>query len=216
MKFIGYFMMIFILLGSLVSCTSFLPGRSYLSQMEDTSDDYFKPNKDFPVVAGDNGRYWYSDSERKDRTPASEYDERLERESDAMRSQLERLEAALPENEQNLYNSVRGHLPTDSEKIYYLELPSKSERLAYAESKGLETQTKRYGDNWENRLATRQSEVMLGMSKEEVMSSAGRPARVEVAGNPRNENERWQYSVGNTDKYIYFEGGKVEGWSSAP
>jgi hypothetical protein len=44
------------------------------------------------------------------------------------------------------------------------------------------------------------------------MNTFGRPTRVEVAGNPSYENERWLYSVNGATKYIYFESGRVEGW----
>ena len=62
MKMFGYFIMSFILLSSLISCTAFMPNRSYLSEMEQESDSsFFRPEKDFPVMAGDNGRYWYTE-----------------------------------------------------------------------------------------------------------------------------------------------------------
>lgn len=214
MKMFGYFMMSFILLSSLISCTAFMPSRSYLSEMEQESDSsFFRPEKDFPVMAGDNGRYWYTEKERQARTPASDYENRRSREDEAIRMQRENLEAALPEEEQAFYSSFKTRFTTDSEKIFFLELPP-SERQNYVESKGWTGSKDVLNNAWETRLATRQSEIMMGMTKQEVMESAGQPDRVEVAGNPRYENERWIYSVEGRSKYIYFESGRVGGWES--
>jgi hypothetical protein len=51
------------------------------------------------------------------------------------------------------------------------------------------------------------------MSKDDVSSSWGKPMRRDVAGNPSQGNERWSYYRNGVLKYIYFAGGKVEGWS---
>lgn len=217
MKFLGYSLTIFILLSSLVSCTGLMPGRSYISQMSEESEGgIFEPYKDFPVVGGDNGRYWYTEHERKARTPASFQEHKQELEFDAMKSQLTHLESTLPSEEQVFYNEIKDKMKTDSEKIYYLELPNAEERISYADLKGWNKSPEKYNADWEKRLATRQTEISLGMTKQEVMDSAGRPERVEIAGNPRNENERWIYSVAGDTKFIYFEAGRVEGWSSDP
>jgi hypothetical protein len=191
-----------------------MPGRSYLAEMEQESDNgFFKPNKDFPVMAGDNGRYWYTDQERKARTPASDYEQRRDRESESIRMHRERLEASLPEEDQALYTQVQNKFTTDSEKIFFLELPYE-ERLGYIESRGWGRSIDPLNAAWENRLATRQKEIMMGMTKQEVIESAGRPDKVEIAGNPRYENERWAYSIDGSTKYIYFESGRVGGWES--
>jgi hypothetical protein len=50
------------------------------------------------------------------------------------------------------------------------------------------------------------------MKKGQVMASIGRPSKVEVAGNPQDENERWLYHMNGASKYIYFESGEVQGW----
>lgn len=216
MKIFNFFVTVFILLSSFVSCTAFMSGRSYLSEMENESDaGFFTPNKDFPVMAGDNGRYWYTESERRARTPASEYDQLKERESNAIKEQRARLEASLPEEEQSLYSSVQNRLSTDSEKIYFLELPSRDKR-DYIEARGWGRSNDKLNTAWENRLATRQKEVMMGMTKDEVMETVGSPVKVEVAGNPQNQNERWMYVTDNQQKYIYFESGRVGGWGTRP
>ncbi len=50
------------------------------------------------------------------------------------------------------------------------------------------------------------------MSKNDIVASLGKPARVEIAGNPSYENERWVYQFNGSSKYIYFESGVVQGW----
>lgn len=62
----------------------------------------------------------------------------------------------------------------------------------------------------------------LGMGKSRVQNTLGQPSVIEVAGNPKYENERWVYerSVPTLKGYykekrvIYFEGGNVVGWES--
>ncbi len=62
----------------------------------------------------------------------------------------------------------------------------------------------------------------LGMGKNNVQRSLGIPTQVEVAGNPKYENERWIYEtqVPTMDGFyserrvIYFENGTVVGWES--
>jgi hypothetical protein len=41
----------------------------------------------------------------------------------------------------------------------------------------------------------------------------GRPAQVEVAGNPDNENERWTFFESGSMRQVYFESGSVQGWN---
>ncbi len=55
-------------------------------------------------------------------------------------------------------------------------------------------------------------EIFVGMTKSEVRSVWGGPNRVEVAGNPREENERWAFYHNGEVKYVYFEQGIVQGW----
>lgn len=64
--------------------------------------------------------------------------------------------------------------------------------------------------------------LRIGMEKNRVKRSLGSPQQVEVAGNPKYENERWIYEtkVPTLDGYyeekqvIYFEGGNVVGWEN--
>ena len=54
--------------------------------------------------------------------------------------------------------------------------------------------------------------LSMGMSKDEVMRRWGQPMRIEHAGNPRLENERWLYRVAGQDRQVYFASGRVDGW----
>lgn len=55
--------------------------------------------------------------------------------------------------------------------------------------------------------------LQLGMPVDEVKSAWGRPMRRDIAGPDGAGNERWTYQMGDQVKYIYFEGGRVEGWT---
>lgn len=54
--------------------------------------------------------------------------------------------------------------------------------------------------------------VEMGMTKDQVIHKWGQPSNVEVAGHPRNENERWSFHVAGKVRQIYFASGRVEGW----
>lgn len=56
------------------------------------------------------------------------------------------------------------------------------------------------------------SEIFVGMTKDEVRGIWGGPNQIEVAGNPREENERWSFYYNGEVKYVYFEQGVVQGW----
>jgi len=193
------------------SCTQMLTHRDYLAEMESDDSSFYRPQEDFPVVVGDTGKMWESKSERKRRTPASEQD-LYERKGQAhLQQELKQLEAKQAEEQFELYEKYRQQLGSISEKIYFLKL-STYERKEYLLSRGLiKTEPRSYFSS-EQQLTQRNNSVSLGMSKSEVMSSIGQPQRVEVAGNPNFENERWVYNRNGASKYIYFESGRVEGW----
>lgn len=194
-----------------VSCTQMISHRDYLAEMEQNDDSYFSPREDFPVMAGDTGRSWESASERKRRTPASAADQQQERAQRFLKDELNSLEGKLSEEDFQFYDKHKKYLPTVSERIYYLKL-SRYERREYLSSKGADIDHRATMKPYEEMFVLRQSNIILGMSKSEVMNNWGRPARVEVAGNPSYENERWVYNVNGATKYIYFESGRVGGW----
>lgn len=157
----------FISLIVLQSCAQF---QMPMPDMEDfrrnAEVDIFKPNRDFPVMAGDQDMVWDRPTPKVQRTENYR--------SPASRS-LSRysMDETLNENESE-FNEPR-KVPN------YFRAPSAAK-------------------------------VGMGMTKEEVMDQLGRPSKVEVAGNPENENERWGYLANGAMKYIYFESGYVEGW----
>lgn len=196
---------------STVGCTQMIVHRDYLSEMEQNDDRYFNPREDFPVMAGDTGRTWESASERRSRTPASAEELEQERSQRFLKDELRSLEGKLSEDDFNFYEKHKKYLPSTSERIYYLKL-SRYERREYLSSRGADLNQRPAVRPYEERYGFRQSNINLGMSKNEVMNIWGRPARVEVAGNPTYENERWAYNVNGATKYIYFESGRVGGW----
>ncbi len=202
---------VFFLLTLNQSCTQMMPHRDYLSEMDYDDSGYYRPNEDFPVMVGDTGKVGESKFERRRRTPASEF-ERQDRQGEKyLQAELRDLEGRQTEEQFELYDKYRAQLGSVSEKIYFLKLPV-YERKEYLLSKGLiKTEPRTYFQS-EQQLAQRNNSVSLGMSKSDVMSSIGEPQRIEVAGNPSYENERWVYGRNGASKYIYFESGRVEGW----
>lgn len=188
---------------------SLAPHRSYLSEMEEDDSSLFEPRKDFVVVPGDTGRDYRSAQEWKRRIPASESMRRREREEQAIEQDLVRLENAQSEAAARHYRQFRARLGSTSERIYFLQLPSHAEREEYLAARGLVTESPVLPQ--ERHWAAQQSEVVVGMTKEDVLESWGSPDRVDVAGNPRNENERWRYNRNGAVRYIFIEGGVVEG-----
>ena len=196
-----------ILIMGLSSCSQFMTHRDYVAEMERDDSSFFNPRVDFPVVAGDTGRDWESTSDRKNRTPAS-VDEIQDNESRRFLTQeLRKLEGQQSDNALEQYEKNKHHFKTTSEKIYFLKL-SQFERKDYLASRGFIKEE----PSPRQIFAMRDSKVASGMSKSQVMENWGEPKRVEVAGNPSYENERWLYSVNGATKYIYFESGVVRGW----
>jgi hypothetical protein len=202
---------IFTLLLTAVSCSQFLTHRDYLSEMEHDDSSFFQPREDFQVVAGDEGKDWETSSERRQRTPASESDIQDDLGRRSLNQELKHLEGKLSESSMEFYETYKQRLTTTSEKIYFLKL-SHYDRKDYLASRGFLKEEKRTMRPREQMYSHRQSQVITGMSKSAVMSNFGQPNRVEVAGNPSFENERWLYSVNGATKYIYFESGRVQGW----
>lgn len=68
-----------------------------------------------------------------------------------------------------------------------------------------------------SRLVTKRSihgtDIYYGMGKSDVIRAWGKPARVEIAGHPSYENERWSFYEGGEVKQVYFESGRVQGWA---
>lgn len=195
------------------SCALMLPDRSFIEQMEREDGGMFSPGKDFPVVSGDTGEARRSREEIRMRTPSSERSMRLNKESDSLADELRSKEERLEDFEMDRYARDKKFLQTDSDKLYYLSLDSE-ERKIYVTSKKADLR-----DDLANRkdMVKRRSvhsnELYLGMAKDDVVSAWGKPARVEIAGNPANQNERWSFVEDGSIKQVYFESGTVHGWA---
>jgi hypothetical protein len=195
----------------ILGCSQFVSHRDYLSEMDQEDSRYFNPRQDFPVVAGDTGRSWATDKEILKRTPASSEDLATERNRLSLEQELNNLEHNLSSTEHSIYQKYRHKLMTTSERIYYLKLPH-HDRNDYLVNRGFVENSPSRSPAREVKFGLRSTEIALGMSKEDVKHSWGHPSRVEVAGNPSYENERWLYERNGATKYIYFESGRVEGW----
>ena len=205
------FLMSFILIIQ-SGCSQFHTGRSFLTQMEHDDSRFFNPQEDFPIVAGDTGRYWNSEEDFRARTPASEEEMTADLMGQTLKQELAQLEGLQTEENQEVYFKHRHKFQNISEKIYYLKLPS-HERKDYLMDRGFIARPRNeFYTKHDRSLAIRSQDILLGMKKDEVLESWGKPQRVDIAGNPRHENERWLYQMNGTPKYIYFEAGEVQGW----
>ena len=208
-------MRVWLLLVFALSCAScgLVPSRSYLAEMEEDDSSFFEPNQDFQVVPGDTGRSWRSKKDWRRRTPASEASVMRDREKNSLKRELGKLESAQDEEAMKHYMKYGPKLGSTSERIYFLQLRSRSERDEYLEARGLyEPETKSFHDR---QFASVSSELVRGMSKEDVQGVWGPPERVDIAGKAQYENERWLYRRDGAAKYVFFERGLVAGWSSA-
>ena len=198
-----------------VSCSQYLSHRSYLSQMEHDDSTFFNPRTDFPVVVGDTGRDWETRKERLSRTPDTESEVQDDQGRRILKQELKTLEGRQADEDLAFYELHKRKLASTSEKIYFLALPQ-SERGEYLYSRGVEdtarTPAAESTHVRDDAYGVRDSNLSSGMTKSDVMNLWGRPNRVEVAGNPSYENERWLYKVNGASKYIYFESGFVDGW----
>ncbi len=195
-----------------MSCTQFQTGRTYLTEMEHDDSRFFNPSEDFPIMAGDSGRTWNTEEEQRARTPASKEEYSQDRIARLLRQELRELEGIQSERSLKFYDEHKHQLRTVSEKIYFLKLPP-YERRDYLIGRGFIAEPKgQLATANERMFAIEKQDIMMGMTKDDVLGSWGKPLQVEVAGNPRNENERWLYRMNGASKYIYFESGEVQGW----
>jgi hypothetical protein len=195
------------------SCSLLVPDRAYMEEMNRESDPFFLAGRDFPVVGGDSGEAFRSKSEIKKRTPASERQKKKEKEELSIKDELAQKEADLGDYELSQYVKDKRYLPSDSDKLYYLSL-SGGDRENYIRTRIQEVKEDQSKDQeFIERRSVHATEIYLGMEKNDVVRLWGKPARVEVAGNPKNQNERWSFVEDGSVKQVYFESGKVQGWA---
>lgn len=214
--------LIFSLLLLMSSCAELSSPRSFVDEMDRESDGFWIAGRDFPVVTGDSGGAYRSREEVRLRTPMTEKQRERTRYRDVVQRQLEQKEESLAEGERERYQRDSDYLSTPSERLYYLSLHP-SERGEYLSTKR-PAQTRGEGPYYSDSSSMKASsslrapaslagDVTLGMGKDDVKQLWGKPMRVEIAGDPRNQNERWVFYEGGRMKQIYFESGRVEGWS---
>lgn len=197
------------------SCAPLSWNRSFVDEMN-KDDSIFTPGRDFPSVAGDDPSSIDPKKELKARTPASIRERNLELEEEMLKKELRKRENELSEYDRGRYSRLYDQFENDSERNYYLSLSSQ-ERGRYLQSRRISLDSA--GAPLELRGLIRPSlghervELSLGMGKDDVQNRWGRPHRVDVAGNPRNENERWAFYDNNGMRYVFFERGRVQGWA---
>jgi hypothetical protein len=204
---------LFSILISVFTTSCAMIDRSFLEEMDRDSDSFFQAGRDFPVVGGDSGQAYRSREEIKLRTPASERTRKKQKEEQSLKSELFEKEQALSEIEMNEYLQDSKYLPGESDKLYYLSLAG-AERSSYMKTKKDEYKE----DHGEGRdlvksRSIHSSEISLGMTKTEVEKLWGKPAKIQVAGNPKYQNELWLFQEDGTVRQVYFESGKVNGWA---
>ncbi|MBT3984598.1 MAG: hypothetical protein HOE90_24795 [Bacteriovoracaceae bacterium] len=198
--------------GLFLSSCGFIEQRTFVDEME-AGNDWMVPTQDFNVVRGDSGRAFRNTKEVLARTPMLDDEKRAYKRERFLEEELRKLEDDLPDEEYQHYLRYKGELSGVSEKIYFLKVRSIASREEYAQTRGLG----HYQNNFRNTaseaaFAVRTRDLLLGMAKDQVLSSWGRPSRVDVAGNPRLQNERWSYYRKGKFKFVYFESGRVQGW----
>lgn len=198
---------------TLTSCSGFLPDRSFIEEMNRESDPVFVPGKDFKTVSGDTGEAYRSREEIQKRTPASERSREKMKEEESIRLELAQKEADIPEEYLEQYAKDKKYLPSDSDKLYYLSL-SLNERANYIATKKADWQEDQgKGQDFIQKRSIHSKDLYLGMTKAQVLQAWGKPSRVDIAGNPRNQNERWVFFEDGSAKQIFFESGRVGGWA---
>lgn len=196
------------------SCTQLLARRSFIDEMEHETDSFWVAGRDFNTASGDTGKRYRTRADVAKRTPMDGATKEEVDRRKSVESELGRKLNALSDEQYTKYQQVREYLENDSEKIYYLNLP-RYERESYVQSKMFSV----YRDNIRRPAShnfgyktARNPRVAVGMRKDDVMRSWGRPAQVDVAGDPKYENERWSFYDNGQMKQVYFENGKVSGW----
>ncbi len=213
----GYkFLLLSLTLISLMGCASMFEERTFADEMERESDGYFMAGRDFRVMNGDSGEAYRSKSEVKKRTPASRRQKSRETEEVSIENELREKVAAMGEVEKADFDKKQKYFDNDSERLYYLSMNSE-DRANYIEMRKSESadEEDRRNDSraFLEKRSVHSAELEVGMSKTDIQRIWGRPNKVEYAGDPKFQNERWVFSEGGQKRFVYFENGEVNGWS---
>lgn len=196
----------------LTSCSLF-DYREHEMVMDTRFDnDMWVPEKDFQVIPGDSGRSFRDRNEIRDRVPATARDKKERDYYQSLRQEIISLENRLSEREYEDYQKIRPKLGGLSEQIYFLRL-SYREKMDYINSRRIQVKKNYTVQGFNNYNFNQRQPVGIGMSKSEVLERWGSPVQRQYAGSPSDQNEKWSYMVNGRQKYIYFEQGRVEGWT---
>jgi hypothetical protein len=215
MNFFNSKVIVFIIVAFLgTGCADWVEKRSFIKEMEETKDGFFVPDRDFPVLSGDTGTRFRTKKEMTDRIPFSHKKRRKLERRNSLRRELRSKEKRLSERESRNYHRHQNYFKNDSEKIFYLNLPVE-ERIGYLLNK--RGHSEKYWDKKHNfssleKRAIRRRQLYVGMKKDAVTKSWGRPEKIEYAGNPKMGHEKWTFYHGQSRKSVYFESGFVQGW----
>ena len=210
---------LFLTFVSTLSSCAFMENRTFINEMERESDGVFVAGRDFRTVPGDNGQAFRSREEIMMRTPATEMTTQERQEYKSMQSELSMKEEKLQGYDREMYDSVSPYFETMEERLYYLSLsPQERDQWVEYRQMSISRPVKTYkpatrGIASVDPMGMSDRQLTQGMSKQQVMTLWGRPARVEVAGDPGNENERWSYNNNGAVQQVYFENGAVAGWN---
>ena len=205
-----------LLVASIASSCAGFDHRDYSEVMEGhaTQDLTFLPHIDFPVVSGDEGDYGGGIDVIIARTPGYKNEKKVTSHEESLRAELIKLEQGLDESHQSDYLKYRSKFDSDSARIYYLGLREPREKYRYLKTIGLvkETPNQSYSAG-DRSIAGLSNDIVFGMNKKDVKRIWGEPVRIDYSGQKNQENERWAYRRDESVKFIYFDGGKVEGWT---
>lgn len=123
-------------------------------------------------------------------------------------------------SEKEHYSRVLPWFESEDERLSYLILPDLERKESWTQDRSI---WHRSGSPTEQALTLiKNQDIAMGMPREYVRRSWGEPQNVDVSGDPLFLNERWKYirQVSSNQGYkqekkiVYFEGGKVVGWST--
>lgn len=209
----------------LVGCAGmhFTTERSFIKEMNGKTE-LWVAGTDFPITAGDRGRAYRTYDQVLGRTPASRAESQATNHESSLINELRWKESRLSYLERSKYEDIKWELGGVSDRIYYLDL-SPYERQEYILAKFPKTSREvvntnrrpsstRTGGIIGHTIGSFGSEISINMGKGDVIERWGRPSKVDIAGNPSRENERWIFYRGGSQKIVYFENGRVQGWNT--
>jgi hypothetical protein len=195
---------------TLSGCMTMRPGpASYSSYSDDPGDLEVRLAEKRNDTALQMGLSPYENLSRSDRQRVND------------RMELEIAERRLDsERDKEMYFRVKPEFASDRDRIKFLRLDSLEARQSFLQSHKLLATPDRFNATDAHLIVDQ--DIAVGMTKRAVRASWGDADSVEVAGNPRYGNEKWNYTqtvpsasgFKTFKRTIVFEGGQVVGWQS--